>query len=225
MKKSARIAGLIFLAVSAVDVLLLALGNETAPVYIKPFLIPSLAAAALCALLPEHKGMLTTLLAAGMAFHWTGDVLLEFSDKGFLFFALGLGAFHVGHMFYLAILINGFGEFKGWKENVLWYVPILVGPLAAAAFNIGFPMTAALIIYAIVLPFVPVYGGLWALRRRRYAWRIVFGGLLFIFSDTLVAVNVFYETDFFLRHAIVIATYLAAEWLLVSTMVRWIQDN
>ncbi len=225
MKKSARIAGIIFLAIAFVDVLLLAIGNETAPVYIKPFLIPALAVAALCALLPEHKGKLTTLLVTGMAFHWAGDVFLEFSDDGFIFFALGLGAFLVGHLFYLSVIMNNVGDIKGWKESIVWSLPLVIGPVAAAAFNIGFPMTAALIIYAIVLPFVPAFGGIWALRRRPLAWRIIIGGLLFIFSDTLVAVNVFYDTDFFLRHAIVIATYLAAELLLVSTMARWIAEK
>ena len=41
-------------------------------------------------------------------------------------------------------------------------------------------------------------------------------GILFV----LLALNVFNGVEFPLRHAVVMGTYLIAEWLLVSAMVR-----
>lgn len=223
MKKTARIAGLVFAAIAVTDTLFLAAGNETVPAYIKPFLIPSLAAAVLCTLLPEHKGRLTALLVTGMAFHTAGDILLEFSDRDFLYFALGLGCFFAGHIFYLCVLCHGL-KLKGGKERLVFAAPLVIAPFAAASFGMEFPMSAALTVYALALLFITASGVVWALRRRPFSWRIAAGGLTFIFSDILVAVNAFSGTDFPFRHAIVIATYLAAEWLLVSTMTRWIKQ-
>ena len=61
-----------------------------------------------------------------------------------------------------------------------------------------------------------------ALKGKPFAWRIIAGALLFIISDGLIAVNVFRDVDFALRHALVLGTYLPAEYLLVSGMVRGI---
>ena len=223
MKTSARLAGLVFVVIAVADTIFLAAGNETVPSYIKPFLIPSLAVAALCALLPEHKGRLTYLLVTGMAFHTAGDILLEFSDRDFLYFALGLGSFFIGHIFYLCVLCHGL-KLKGGKELLAFASPLVIAPFAAAAFGMEFPMSAALTVYAMALLFITASGVVWAIRSRSFAWRIAAGGIIFIFSDILVAVKAFSDIDFPFRHAIVIATYLAAEWLLVSTMTRWIKE-
>ena len=50
--------------------------------------------------------------------------------------------------------------------------------------------------------------------------RILVGGLLFVTSDAVLALNAFNGVEFALRHAVVMGTYLAAEWLIVSGIVR-----
>lgn len=222
MKRSSRIAGVVFFAIAIADVILLAAGNETIPVYIKPFLMLSLLVAALLSLLPEHKGKLTALLAVGLLFHNAGDILLLFDSRNFLFFAAGLGCFMIGHLFYLGVLRSGLGKRKSAWEVVVMIAPLIIAPLAAIAFGADLPMTIALAVYALVLLYVLATGVIWAIRRKPYAVRVIAGALLFIFSDALIGVKVFSDFDFPLRHAVVIATYLAAEWFLVSAMVRTI---
>ena len=219
MKKSVRIAGLLFLVISLVEVTSLALGNEAVHPWLKPLLIPSLAAAALLALLPEHKGRETTLLAIGLAFHTAGDILLLLDHLGFIWFALGLGAFLVGHFFYLAVLLGGMKGLRGWKEILCLVAPVILTPFVVSLFNAEGAMRIALCLYCVTLMSLVSAGVLWLLRGRPLGWRIVFGGVLFILSDALVGLNAFSGVDFPLRHALVIATYLAAEWLLVSGMV------
>ena len=126
MKKSARIAGFIFIALSLIDVIPLCFGVESIHPCVKPFLILSLLAAALLALLPEHKGRQTVLLAVGMALHATGDILLMFDSKGFVWFAAGLGAFLLGHFCYIAVLLHKMGGLRGWYEIFTWVVPLLM---------------------------------------------------------------------------------------------------
>lgn len=222
MKNSARIAGVAFLVIAVTDVLLLAVGNEVIPVYIKPFLIPALAAASLLSLLPRYWEKHTALLAAGLLSHNAGDILLLFDGIDFIFFALGLGCFLIGHLFYLRVMTIGLGKLRGRKEVVVVIAPLIIAPLAVSAFNAGMPMAAALTVYSLVLLYVTATGVLWRMRGRPYAWRVILGGLLFIISDALIGVKVFNGIDYPLRHATVIATYLAAEWFLVSAMTRWI---
>ena len=63
-------------------------------------------------------------------------------------------------------------------------------------------------------------GGIWIVRGRKFGWRILVGGLFFVASDGILALHAFNGIDFPLRHAVVMGTYLIAEWLLVSGMVR-----
>ena len=225
MKKSARIAGMVFLVIALTDTILLAAGNETIPVYIKPFLMLSLLAAALLSLLPENGGKLTLLMTVGLLFHNVGDVLLLFDKRSFLFFALGLGCFFIGHLFYLAVFRSGLGKSRRAGEAVAMIAPLVIAPLAAMAFGAVLPMTIALAVYALALLYVMATGVIWAMRGKPFAWRVIFGALLFIISDALIGILVFQGITFPLRHAAVIATYLAAEWLLVSAMVRTISGK
>ena len=218
MKTASKIAGIIFLLLSIADVVCLALGDETTPMYIKPFLMPTLAAAALVQLLPENKGWMPILLAIGLAFHTTGDVLLMLN--GFTFFAAGLGAFLIGHFFYLAILLSGMGGLKGWKEILCLVVPLVLAPVLVMLFGVEWPFSAVVTVYAFTLMIVAASGILWALRGRAFATRIIVGGIIFIISDSLIAIDSFAGIDFPFRHALVMLTYLTAEWLLVSGMVR-----
>lgn len=222
MKKSARIAGLLYFAIVLTDVISLAVGNEAIPAFLKPFLMPSLAVAALCALLPKHWGKLTLLMIIGLLFHTSGDVLLLMTDRGFIFFALGLASFLIGHMFYLAVLCHGMGKLKGWKEIIPFIVPIFMVVPAALAFKVSAGLTTALAAYGYSLLAVSATGVIWAMRGRKLSWRIIVGGVVFLFSDIFVALNSLLDVDFFCRHAMVMFTYLVAEWFLVSTMTRWI---
>jgi uncharacterized membrane protein YhhN len=218
MKKTTKIAGVVFLLLSLADVICLALGDETTPHFIKPFLMPSLAAAALCQLLPEHGGRQTWLLLTGLVFHTIGDILLMF--EGFTCFAAGLGSFMIGHWFYLAVLLKGIGGLKGWKEILCLLVPMALAPVLVCLFGVEWPFSAVVAVYALTLMYVASSGVLWSLRDRAFASRIIIGGIIFIISDSLIAVNSFAGLDFPFRHALVMLTYVTAEWLLVSGMVR-----
>ena len=220
MKKSVRIAGIVFLALSLLDVLPLLVGIEGVHSWIKPLLIPSLAVAALCALLPQHKGRKTVVLTVGMLLHTAGDILLIFDNRGFLYFVMGLGAFLLGHFCYLYVLLTGMGGLKGWKEILCWVLPLPLATVLTGLFGVEGFMRYALIAYSVTLLFEIATGVLWMLRARPFGIRILLGAVIFLTSDLLLALNAFADIDFPTRHALVMATYLFAQWLLVSGMVR-----
>lgn len=221
MKASARNFGILFVLLSVLETVTLSLGVSSIHPWIKPLLIPSLAAAALCALLPEHKGWRTTVLGVGMALHTAGDILLLFDSHGFVWFAAGLAAFLLGHFCYIAVLIGIYEKLHGWKEILLWsVVPLVAAPLIASYFEVNDTLRVVLVVYAAALLYLAASGGLWILRKRPFGWRVLAGGLFFIASDGILALNAFNGIDFPQRHAVVMGTYLIAEWLLVSGMVR-----
>jgi uncharacterized membrane protein YhhN len=218
MKKSTRIAGIIFLLLSLAEVISLAFHITGVNPILKPLLIPSLAVSALCALLPEHGGWKTSLLAVALALHTAGDILLLLD--GSVFFVAGLGTFLLGHICYLVILFSGMGLFRDWKETILSLLPFALALMAVSLLDVKGALRVVITIYALALLFVPTAGGLWLLHGCKMGWRILTGGLLFVVSDTMLGLNVFNGIGFSLHHAIVMCTYLAAEWLLVSGMVH-----
>ena len=221
MKASARNFGILFVLLSVLETVTLSLGVSSIHPWIKPLLIPSLAAAALCALLPEHKGWRTTVLGVGMALHTAGDVLLLFNDPDYAYFEAGLRAFLVGNICYVASLIGFREKLHGWKEGLLCGGAVLIAPLIASYFNVSGVMRGVLVLYAVTLLYLAITcGGIWIVRGRKFGWRILVGGLFFVASDGILALHAFNGIDFPLRHAVVMGTYLIAEWLLVSAMVR-----
>ena len=219
MKTSARIAGILFVVLALAEVIPIALGVETLHPWLKPLLIPSLAAAALLALLPEHKGRQVVLLACGLACHTIGDIFLLLDHLGFIYFALGLGIFLIGHFFLLAVILHKMGGLRGWKEILCWVIPMILAVPAASFFDADGVMRYVLMSYAVVLLFLVASGAVWVIRGRREGWRIIAGGLLFIVSDAVVGQNAINGLDFPLRHATTMGTYLVADWLLVSGIV------
>lgn len=220
MKTSARNFGLLFVLLSMFEIATLSLGVTSIHPWIKPLLIPALAAAALCALLPEHRGWRTTVLAVGMALHTAGDILLLFNDPNYAFFEAGLRAFLVGNICYVIALIGFSEKLHGWKEILLAACPLVIAPLIASHFKGAAISQGILAVYAFTLLYLVSCGGIWLLRKRRFGWRVLVGGLFFIASDVLLALNAFNGVEFPLRHALVMGTYLIAEWLLVSAMVK-----
>ena len=99
-------------------------------------------------------------------------------------------------------------------------VPLLMVYPLLSFFEVEGVLRIVLAVYALTLLYVTATGVLWRLRGRKLGWRIIAGGLFFIASDALLALKVFNGVDFPLRHAAVMGTYLLAEWLLVSAMVR-----
>lgn len=220
MKASTRYFGILFVLLSVLEIVTLSLGVTSIHPWIKPLLIPSLAAAALCALLPEHRDWQTAILAFGMLLHTAGDIMLLFTDLSRAWFEAGLRAFLVGNICYLAILIGLHNKLNGWKERLLWIIPLVIAPLILSCFEKTVISRVVLAVYTITLLYLVSSGGLWILRGRKFGWRILVGGLFFTASDVLLALNAFNGVEFPLHHAVVMGSYLIAEWLLVGAIVR-----
>lgn len=218
MKKSAFISGILFIVLSIAEVGALALGISDLHAYIKPFIIPSLMAAAILALLPTACGRKDILnLGIALSLHTAGDILLLFPGMNFLM--AGLGAFLTGHVFYLLIFWKLLGNIKPSKALWLVVFPVLVLPvLITLPFNLAGAMKIAVCVYASALLCITACGIGGMLRKKPYSALIMAGGLFFIVSDFMIALDAFMNIDFPFRHPAIMLTYILAQALLVSGM-------
>lgn len=206
-----------FSYIAIFDLIALSLGLENVAMYIKPSLVPSLAlAAAMYFRTHNAPRKLVTLLFIALAFHTAGDTILEFGN-----FFIGAGAFLIGHLFYLAIIMKFVNAYEGIKR-AWFFVPslVIVPLLVKGLLGLEFPMSTIISVYAYTLMMIPLCALAGWLKKEPYAPAIFTGGILFFTSDTLLGLNIFSGVNFAMRHTIVMGTYLGAQALLVYGIAR-----
>ncbi|CAM5489511.1 lysoplasmalogenase [Streptomyces diastaticus] len=201
---AARLLLAAFAVVVALDLGGLLAGYPELHLAVKPLLLSVLAAWV------AVRGGPPALIAAAL-FGWGGDTLLRFQDD--TAFLLGMGSFAVGHLCYLRLFAR-YGT-----------VPRRALPLGAAY------AAALVLLVALLWPDLPAglrlpvagYSLLlttMAFGALRLGAATAAGGLLFLLSDALIAMNIAeWHTpaphDFW-----VMSTYLAAQYLLVTGVLR-----
>lgn len=138
------------------------------------------------------KGLFRLAFTA-LALSLMGDILLLFEENGELFFIGGLGAFLLAHLFYCIVFIHHWN-----KKTTAVFGFILVGLLAYAVsfFMLLKPNLGELFIPVAVYILVILTMMVTALKRQGKTSRDSFvwvstGALLFVISDSLLAVNKF----------------------------------
>lgn len=158
---------------------------------------------------------------AALLFSLAGDVFLLFEEKSELFFMAGLGSFLLAHILYISafLLLR-----KGEALRVRWFWIIAVGIYGSTLLYMLMPYLGALkipvAVYAFViclmlLSAVHAFGNPYA----KPGVICVAGALLFLISDTILAINKFYVGFAYAGLAIML-TYAAAQYLLITGAAR-----
>ncbi|KIA89455.1 lysoplasmalogenase [Kaistella jeonii] len=173
--------------------------------FTKPLLLPILILMYITSLKSE-KIQLDKLFLAGLVLSFFGDLFLLFK-WGFL---PGLGSFLLAHVFYI-ISFRKKTQYSIWK---FW--PIILGLFATTLLVFLFPylkeMKVPVIIYAIVIS-VMMYTAL-----KTHNRNLIIGALLFLISDTLLSINLFFQ-PLMILNLFVMITYVFAQWFLVKGML------
>lgn len=205
-----------YAVLAALHVLGVASDSETLSWATKPLLMPVLAVW----LYQQTKGSSSALRSgwlAGLAFSTLGDVLLQF--PGSLYFLLGLSAFLLAHLSFIAGINLGLKERRGYlKQQMLWLLPLLAYPLLLLFWlwdGIPAGMRAPVAVYASVISTMLAS----VVNLRGHIPAPVFntllpGALLFVLSDSLIAVSKFGH-PFAGAPVAIIVTYIAGQYLLV----------
>ena len=174
-----------FILGEVMDLYTLRLATKTVPVLLM----------ALYLFLQPGKGRFQWLVIIGLLFGAAGDFFLEFSSETFI---LGLGAFLIGHLFYIFAFLSDCRR-PAWGVAIFAYLYgigvysfLEMGTLGAGGAMRS--MALPVLLYVIVITTM-----LWRAGARYHAEGVhplsgaagFYGALLFTFSDTLLAVSMF----------------------------------
>ncbi len=159
-------------------------------------------------------------------FSWAGDVLLMFQEEAAGFFIYGLVAFLIAHVFYIFAYrqhrtADDTNALQGLQRVRFAFPVVLAG---SGLVVILYPHLADLrlpvLVYALVLTLMVLSALVRYGRTQPGSFVMVFGGsLLFMISDSLLAINKFIEP---LAQAgfLIMLTYTGAQMLIVMGILR-----
>ncbi len=175
-------------------------------------------------LIYSKKKSFTIPVLIAFFFSWLGDNFLMFSGKNELFFFAGVGGFFLAQLSYIYI----FGKYsEGNRRGYLRKKPLLIVFFLLYVAGIYIVLLPGL--EGIMKPVILVYAlslmamSMMALNRRgrvnppsfRY---VFFGSILFLLSDSMIAINKF-STEFPLAGFWIMITYISAQYLIMRGLV------
>ncbi|MGJ7032033.1 lysoplasmalogenase [Niabella hirudinis] len=203
----------------------MALQNNILQFVLKPLLVGAL----LGIFISETAGIDSPFkkwIMGALVFSIGGDTLLLFANNNELYFILGLISFLIAHVFYILCF-----HFMKVREAIAgkWYTAIIVGVYYFFIMSFLIPHLGALkipvLIYGIVISCMLLLAmHLYDLRDHKTGRTILTGAIFFVVSDSVLAINKFYHPAVWGVWAIMI-TYVGAQWLLVSGLIRYIRDS
>jgi uncharacterized membrane protein YhhN len=215
---------LLFAVILIVDLAGIQLQNKDLQIFSKPLIIPVLIGFFDSQLTSITKGISRWILAA-LLFSLAGDALLMFEEKNSIFFLLGLSAFLLAHIFYIV-----FFHRVRVKEKVKSNPWLLVGVVAyyAALITLLSPflgdMKIPVLVYGIVISFMFMLAMHMLFIKNKSAGQwMMFGALLFVISDSVLAINKFYQ-PFEFAGILIMLTYGLAQLFIVEGASRYIRS-
>lgn len=223
MKKKYRI--ILFTLILAADLIAVQLHYKIAEYIFKPLIVIWLLAYFILET-RSIKSKLKKWIMAALLLSWLGDVLLMLQGDNSLFFLLGLSAFLVAHIFYIL-----FFHFVRVKENVKsrWYLVLIAVVYYSLLIMLLSPwlgdMKLPVRIYGIVISFMFMLAmHMPFIKNKNAGWWMMAGALLFVVSDSVLAVNKFYE-PFEIAGVIIMLTYGLAQLFITEGSIRYISSG
>lgn len=228
MKKQSWI--FLFGLVLAADITGILLQQELIETISKSLLMPVL----LGYFIMHSRELATTLknwIIGALLFSWLGDVLLIFQGRDSIFFLLGLSAFLLAHICYIIFFhktrLREKIPFHPWLLGiVIIYYAALISWLSPRLGDMKWPVY----IYGIVISTMLML----ALHMYRIKDRnpkatgtgllLIAGAVLFVVSDSVLAINKFYQS-FEAAPVLIMLTYGLAQWLLTEGALRYGQTS
>lgn len=212
-KTKIALATLLFFIAATTDIIAIVTENEPLETYAKPMLLTLLAVVYLVSVKKPNFWYVL-----GMFFCFLGDVLLMF--KGANFFIYGIAAFLLAHVVYIKITA-GFLPRELTSKMItsafpfVFFFAILMYLIYE---NLG-EMLIPVVVYGVT---ISTFGSVAFLNYREEKstenlWLFI-GAIIFILSDSLIALNKFYQPNEVYGVSIMI-TYILAQFLICKAMI------
>ena len=209
-----------FIGFSLVYLSFLFFGNENTAWFLKPFLLPFL----LLAVYFQERFSTKKILLTALTLSWVGDIILMFADKGELYFIAGLIAFLLSHIFYIILFSKQLKIYLKKSKIIFWvgvtaiafYLIVMMLILLPSLGDLKIPVFVYALTISIMLLFA-LKGFLnWQKPANSY---ILIGAIVFVASDSLLALDKFYAP---LQYSslLIMATYLLAQYMIVIGILK-----
>jgi uncharacterized membrane protein YhhN len=175
-------------------------------------------------LIHKKKSTFTVPVLLAFFFSWLGDIFLMFSAKSDMFFFAGVGGFFCSQVTYIYTFTR-YSERggRGYLQRNPWLGVFFLAFVAAILYLL-FPglegmMKPIIVLYAISL----ILMSMMALNRKgrvgERSYLLVFvGSILFLLSDSMIALNKFYS-EFWLAGFWIMITYIGAQYLIMRGLI------
>lgn len=212
---------IVFIAVSVGDLVAAVISNHQLELICKPLILLSLIGYYMA--VAEIRSY---VFIRALFFSWVGDVLLLFSSRAEIFFITGLIAFLISHVLFIQVYkqhrnSNIQNELLG-TQKVRYALPVILVStgLIVILYNSLGPLKIPVMGYALVLC-VMVLTALFRYGRTSSGsfWMVFVGALLFLSSDSLLAINKFL-TPLTGAGPVIMLTYIGAQYLIVEGILR-----
>lgn len=204
---------LIFLLVSLVNVSAILFENTLWQIISKPLIIPALT---ICYLTGSKSWNWWYIFA--LFFSFAGDVLLMDKNNLFLF---GIGSFLLTQLLYVFIITKKLRrpDRRTLLTAILPFLIFFLSLLSVLKPGLG-DFMIPVVVYGLAISAFGVVSFLHYLQyKNKPASHLLAGALLFIASDSMIALNKFYQERPFYGAAIMI-TYIWAQYLIYTYMIR-----
>ena len=171
----------------------------------------------------ELTSVIRNLTIAALLFSVLGDILLMFVDRSPHFFTIGLVAFLLAHIMYILTFL----KHRGKRKSIIGFVILLLiyasGLFYLLKDGLG-DMLIPVVVYMIIILGMATSAYLRKNMVNSVSYNLVFiGAIFFMISDSILALNKFYQA-LPMSNVSIMVTYALAQYLIVIGILK-IQRN
>jgi uncharacterized membrane protein YhhN len=215
----------LFFIITAADIFAIASDNDDLRWLTKPFIVPLLIGY-LVSTLAVIKSVVHKWVIAALIFSWIGDVLLMAESYDSKFFIFGLISFLIAHICYI-----DFFQVVKRKEKVriyllfilpvITYYLVLIGLLYS---HLGALKIPVIVYGAVISAMLALALHMFFIKYKDAGIMMLIGAVLFILSDSVLAINKFYK-PFEYASIVIMTTYALAQLLIVLGVIKYIRKS
>jgi uncharacterized membrane protein YhhN len=189
----------------------------------KPLLMPLLFIA-YYPIYKAQKSNFSIIILLSIVFSFFGDLSLMLIDHNESLFIIGLASFLIAHLFYIISFYKNIKPLtlELLKSNI-FYILIFIAFYTSLLFILWDNLNEMLIpvfVYGAVITLMGIFATLRKTNKNSYVL-VLFGAILFICSDTLIAFNKFiFNSDLFYAQAYIMILYVLAQYFIIRGLSK-----
>ena len=175
----------------------------------------------------QESNRLHAFILAGLFFSWAGDVILEFADKNENLFVPGLVSFLLAHVMYIMVFVSTRGKNSFAGPGILLLLPVLIYGVALVSFlyaGLGAMRLPVIVYAAVILTMLSAAINRKGKVNKKSYWLVLTGAILFVISDSVIAINKF-SLGFQSAGIVIMATYILGQYLIVTGYIWQFREH